>query len=199
VQLGIFDPPEDEEVNHHHHDRNHDRNHDHHHHDDHRNHHLYPVTATVPATVDSRFDQVSWETIRVKYFYGDKDETLQAIYQDNDLLDHHPHTRHQYRHHHHHHHHHQVVDGSDGGHTLDSLSSEYTALHSNAKSYISDEGVSLRVVHVLLQQLLTGVTYVIRVRYLTLQILLDASYQLTPQWLRSSVYDVYMQCTALSG
>jgi hypothetical protein len=137
VQLGIFDPPEEEEeVNHH-------------------NHH-HPVTATA-ATVDNRFDQVSWDTIRVKYFYGDKDETLEAIYRDNDLLDHHSYTSH-------HHHHHQVVDGSDGGHTLESLSSEYTALHSNAKSYISDEGVSLRVVHVLLQQLLTGVTYVIRVR-----------------------------------
>ena len=137
MQLGIFDPPEEEEeVNHH-------------------NHH-HPVTATA-ATVDNRFDQVSWDTIRVKYFYGDKDETLEAIYRDNDLLDHHSYTSH-------HHHHHQVVDGSDGGHTLESLSSEYTALHSNAKSYISDEGVSLRVVHVLLQQLLTGVTYVIRVR-----------------------------------
>ena len=141
MQLGIFDPPEEEEVNHHNH---------------HRNHH-HPVTATA-ATVDSRFDQVSWDTIRVKYFYGDKDETLEAIYRDNDLLDHHSYTSH------HHHHHHQVVDGSDGGHTLESLSSEYTALHSNAKSYISDEGETLRVVHVLLQQLLTGVTYVIRVR-----------------------------------
>lgn len=139
MQLGIFDPPEEEEVNHYH-------NH-------HRNHH-HPVTATA-ATVDNRFDQVSWDTIRVKYFYGDKDETLEAIYRDNDLLDHHSYTSH---------HHHQVVDDSDGGHTLESLSSEYTALHSNAKSYISDEGVSLRVVHVLLQQLLTGVTYVIRVR-----------------------------------
>jgi len=147
VQLGIFDPPEEEEeVDHYH---NHHRNH----------HHNHNPTA---ATVDNRFDQVSWDTIRVKYFYGDKDETLEALYRDNDLLDHHSYTSH--HHHHHHHHHHQVVDGSDGGHTLESLSSEYTALHSNAKSYISDEGVSLRVVHVLLQQLLTGVTYVIRVR-----------------------------------
>ena len=137
MQLGIFDPSEEEEVNHNHHHHNH---------------------KTTAATVDNRFDQVSWDTIRVKYFYGDKDETLEAIYRDNDLLDHHSYTSH------HHHHHHQVVDGSDGGHTLESLSSEYTALHSNAKSYISDEGVSLRVVHVLLQQLLTGVTYVIRVR-----------------------------------
>ena len=141
MQLGIFDPPtdddnivvEEEEVNHHH-----------------------PITATTAAVaaVENRFDQVLWETIRVKYFYGEKDETLEAIYRDNDLFDY---TSH--------HHHHQVVDSSDGGHTLESLSSEYTAMHSNAKSYISDEGVSLRVVHVLLQQLLTGVTYVIRVRY----------------------------------
>jgi hypothetical protein len=145
VQLGIFDPPEEEEeVNHHNHHRNHHHRNHHHHHN------------PTAATVDNPFDQVSWETIRVKYFYGDKDETLEAIYRDNDLLDHHSYTSH--------HHHHQVVDGSDGGHTVESLNSEYTALHSNAKSYISDEGVSLRVVHVLLQQLLTGVTYVIRVR-----------------------------------
>jgi len=97
---------------------------------------------------------VSWETVSVKYFYGN-DETLEAIYRDNDLFDHHFSNKG------------HLEGGGDGeveGRSQNSLSSEYTALHSNAKSYISDEGVVLRVVHVLLQKLLTGVTYVIRVR-----------------------------------